>query len=194
MSTAKNRFVLPTLPEFEKFRAREEDLLDWAEEAIAQAQQRYPALADLLFHSFSMLLYGHMHQALPGEILNRAHYRELLERVATGQDTAVGTAAEVICVVHTVNIAGPVTGAAAGLYLRMWKAAGLKADPDHPDDGHYEALYGSQIDALEEDARERLREDQRIPEIDPQCNGTHLSKPAICRFARPDLPEQLRML
>ncbi|WP_331722977.1 hypothetical protein [Nocardia sp. NBC_00511] len=162
---------------------------DWGEDEIAAAQQRHPDHADELYHSFHLLPTSH--RFLQSETLYRAHCRELLERVAAGRDTRPGTAAEVLITCHLASVAEPVN-TAAGLYFRMWHAVGLP-DPDPHSYAtareHYEASTGSRIDEAEADARDKLTEDQRLPLLDIECNGRHLTVPTPCRYAAP-APEQ----
>jgi len=53
------------------------------------------------------------------EFVLRAHFRELLERVAWGEDTRPGTNVECLLAIAQVAMEVPLNGAAAGFYLRM---------------------------------------------------------------------------
>ena len=68
------------------------DRMSWAEDEIAQAQTRHPDKADTIYHSFALLSGGEASARMGVEAVYRAHARETLERVATGQDTRPGTA------------------------------------------------------------------------------------------------------
>ncbi len=69
-------------------------LVDVAEDEIEQAAVRHPQAADDLFHCFRLLVPAFEARAWGTEFVLRAHCRELLERVAAGQDTRPGTNAE----------------------------------------------------------------------------------------------------
>lgn len=90
------------------------------------------------------------------EFAYRGHARELLDRVAKGEDTRPGTAAEAAIVMAEVAKKLPLHGASAGFYHRMWG----QAFPDHPvwEDAsvHYEALYKQAVDDIERDVRRKL--------------------------------------
>ncbi|MFI1919299.1 hypothetical protein [Nocardia sp. NPDC020380] len=157
---------------------------EWTEQEVAAAQQRHPGQADVLFHAFDLMHLTNVR--LCCEMLLRAHCRELLDRVAAGEDTRPGTAVEVLLLVHGTSLTAPLTPAAVGLFLRMWKATALP-DPDHhiANLDHYEATVGTRIDEFEVDARETQRQDQRIPDPHPDCTGEHLEQPVTCRYATP---------
>jgi len=77
-----------------------------AEEEITEAKKRHPEKSDLIHRSFLILqptdpTYG------KADCVYRSHVRELLERVAKGQDTRPGTIAEVLCVMLEVAIKAP---------------------------------------------------------------------------------------
>lgn len=129
--------------------------MEWAEEEIAKARARHPRHADRIYHSF--LLLTPTHQLMRAEFVYRAHCRELLDRVAAGEDTRPGTAAEVCCAISAVSLASPLRSAAAGLYMRMWQAAGFPDFPEFAEAGyHHEALEQSVIDDHEQVTRRRL--------------------------------------
>lgn len=160
------------------------DQIGWAEDEIAAAQRRHPAVADRLWHCFLLLEHGH--ELMRREILFRAHCREILERVAAGHDTRDGTAAEVVVVLRAACLAVPLTTTGAGLYLRMWRAAGLPpVDPNGhiADQEHYEALVGRQIDELEADLRRQLRRPDRVQDPGLTCSGLHNGEPVKCEYA-----------
>ncbi|NNH73794.1 hypothetical protein HLB23_28735 [Nocardia uniformis] len=160
------------------------DQIGWAEDEIAAAQRRHRGAADQLWHCFVLL--KHEHELMRREILFRAHCREILERVAAGHDTRDGTAAEVVVVLRAACLAVPLTSTGAGLYLRMWRAAGLPPldrDGHIADQEHYEALVGRQIDDLEADLRHRLRRPDRVQDPDLTCCGVHNGTPVKCQYA-----------
>jgi hypothetical protein len=143
--------------------------MEWAEEQIELAQRLHPAQARLLWTTFRLLL--PTHHLMRTEFVYRSHCRELLERVARGQDTRPGTSAEVAIVCSETSQLAPLTTAGSGLYLRMW----ARAFPDQPilDDGgerlgHYEALTGSAIDEHEAVMRRKLSQPWRRLDVAEQ--------------------------
>ncbi|MFI6220081.1 hypothetical protein ACIBEH_05965 [Nocardia salmonicida] len=155
---------------------------DWAEDEISRAQQRHPDVADVLHHSFSLLTATHERMAT--EFVYRAHARELIERVATGVSTKPGTSVEVVLLLMRVSLVTPLNTTAFGLYLRMWRQAGLPdlGGPIEDLDGHYEAIHASGIDDFEAIARRKLAKPSRVLTL-VACEGRHLGEPADCRFA-----------
>lgn len=154
---------------------------DWADEEIALASTRHPAAADLLHHSFSLL--NATTEMMTIERVFRSHARELLDRVAAGEDTRVPTAAEICCLCSSISKITPMRSSAAGLYFRYWP----KAYPGLPNPAanvqlHREVLDGSKIDALEEDVRRKLTvADRQLGDV--ECRGRHHCIRVRCRFA-----------
>lgn len=171
-------------------------VMEWAEDEIDQATARHPARADLLYHAFGLLC-GRDHRLSANERLYRGHCRELLDRVAAGADTRPGTAAEVVLVCSDSSALAPLTSAGAGLYFRMWAAAGMPPVIDDATAQHYEfSAAGSIIDEHERTARRRLADPAR--RLDKKCAGTHHGEPATaCRLydaaliPAPDVPPTL---
>lgn len=165
--------------------------MDWAEDEIAAASRRHPAQADLLYHSFGLLLPRDislgMGTRMGTEFVYRGYVRELLDRAATNADLRPATAAEICLALSQVSQLAPMHGAGAGLYLRMW----LAAFPDHPVSGeqadhqrHYEHLHRAQIDDLEMLMRRKAADPNRqLGDI--ECAGRHHGRNVACRFARP---------
>ncbi|MFD3427410.1 hypothetical protein [Nocardia fluminea] len=155
---------------------------DWAEDEIRRAQQRHPDVADVLHHSFSLLTATH--ERMTTEFIYRAHARELIERVATGVLTKPGTSVEVVLLLMRASLVTPLNTTAFGLYLRMWRRAGLPdlGGPIEDLDGHYEAINASGIDDFEAIARRKLAKPSRVLTL-VVCEGRHLGEPADCRFA-----------
>jgi hypothetical protein len=155
--------------------------MDWAEDEIKAAQRRHPAQADLMWHSFKVLCSSH--ELMGTEFVYRSHCRELLGRVAAGQDTRPGTSAEIACACADASQVAPLTETAAGLYSRMWAVA----FPDHGDDSftetreHYEALHAGQITELEAWSRRKLAQSDRVIEFD--CGGMHHGQAVNCHGA-----------
>ncbi|MEU5407412.1 hypothetical protein [Nocardia asteroides] len=156
---------------------------DWAEDEIHQAQQqRHPDVADVLFRGFSLLTATHSRMST--EFVYRAHARELLDRVATGQPTKPGTAVEVVLSLMQVSLVTPLNTAAFGLYLRMWRQAGLPdlGEPVKGFDDHYEAIAARGIDEFEAVARRKLAVPDRVLAL-TTCDGRHHGQPVACRLA-----------
>lgn len=160
-----------------------EDLerIDWAEEEIRAAQKRHPGQAARVWHGFSLL--RATHRRLEFELLFRAHCREILDRIAAGEPTQPGTAAEVLAALAEASLRAPLNTETGGLYFRMWRVAGL---PPLGDDigqlEHYEAITGSRIDDLEAQSRRRLTApDRKLGAI--TCVGRHHGELVVCAFA-----------
>ncbi|ONH52920.1 hypothetical protein CcI49_32845 [Frankia sp. CcI49] len=157
--------------------------LDWAEEEITQAIARHPRKRDQLFHSYPALVPTTI--LFPVEFVYRGHFREILERVATGKDARPGTAAEACCLLTEVSKSTPFPSYGYGLYFRLW----AKAFPDHAtiaadsQIGHYEALFGPKIDELEGDIRKDLTvQDRQLGPI--TCDGVHNGVIVDCAYTR----------
>lgn len=161
------------------------DRIDLAEEEIASAQQQHPRHGDLLFHCFSLL--EARFQQMSTEFVFRSHCRELLARVVAGADTRPGTAAEVCCVMGDTSLAVPLRPSAAGLYMRMWAAAGFPEIEEFTTArGHHEALEGGVIDDHEQYMRRSLAVPDRRLAANLTCQGRHHSVPVTCRLATPE--------
>jgi hypothetical protein len=161
--------------------------VEWAEDEIEQAIKRHPDADNDLFHSFRLLVPTIDSPAWSVEFVLRGHARELLERVAKGEDTRPGTAAECAMAMAEVSKAVPLHGAGARFYQRMWS----QAFPDHPvweEAGeHYKALYCQQIDEHEAYTRRKLSQPSR--QLDPsaiECDGRHWGEAVTCRYATAD--------
>ncbi|PWV71333.1 hypothetical protein SAMN05421630_11563 [Prauserella marina] len=164
------------------------ELLDWGEDEISKAIGRHPHAADTLYHSFTLIrpTSDRMHT----EFVYRGHSRELLDRVARGEDTRPGTAAEVVIAMCEVALATPITQSASGLVFRMW----ADAFPDQPRIGlnneHREALHGSTIDDHEEFTRAKLAVPDRV--LGPiECSGRHHGERVDCAYAPQTVPFDL---
>ncbi|ROO60354.1 hypothetical protein EDC02_2217 [Micromonospora sp. Llam0] len=161
------------------------DMMDWAEDEIAKAARRHPDQADALYHAFSLIRPRDIGPGMTSEFVYRSHAAELLERIATAADTRPATAAELCLVCSQVSQFTPMHGAAAGLYVRLWQTA-FPHHPSSPDMAdqqvHYEKLFGSRIDDLEQELRRKCADANRRPTaID--CAGTHHGQRVACRYA-----------
>lgn len=141
--------------------------MEWAEEEIDQAQGRHPAQASLLWTTFR--LFVPTSDLMRTELVYRSHCRELLERVAAGEDARPGTNAELAIACCETSQLAPMTTAGAGLYMRVW----ARAFPDQPlvDNeeqlGHYEALESRAIDDHEAVLRRKLSQPWRRLDATP---------------------------
>ena len=158
------------------------DRMKWAEDEIAQARTRHPEQADTLYHSFSLLSGGEASARMGVEAVFRAHAREILERVAAGEDTRPGTAVEVVIGLLAAAERAPLSHEGFGLCARLWIAAGL---PDHDEFAdkldHIEALHAPRLDSEEADARRACRDDsRRLGRI--ECDGWHHGAQVPCTY------------
>lgn len=183
MSTTPTDTAAEILASFEQSFGAIFDRIAWAEDEIAQAASRHPEQADAIYHSFSLLSGGNAAERMSVEAIYRAHAREILERVAHGQDTRPGTAVEVVIGLLAAAERAPLSHEGFGLCARMWDVADL---PDH--DGftgkleHIEALHASRIDDEEADARRACRDDARkLGRI--ECDGWHHGQQMPCTYA-----------
>ncbi|MEV0246886.1 hypothetical protein AB0H76_09895 [Nocardia sp. NPDC050712] len=156
--------------------------LEWAEDEIEKVRARHRKHSDRLFHSFSLLT--PTQQRMETEFVYRSHCRELLDRVAAGEDTRPGTAAEICCALLHVSQMSPMRSAAVGLYLRMWQVAGFPQWPELAEaSANHEALEKSRIDDHERFARNQLKvTERRLTEI--TCAGKHHGEPVHCLYSR----------
>jgi hypothetical protein len=159
--------------------------VEWGEDEIAQAQARHPQHADLLFHAWRIILPPSVFPYT--EFVWRGHMRELLERVAAGEDTRTGTWAEVCMVCRGAAEMAPLTHAATGTYFRAWH----NAFPGNPvwDTMAEEVAHGvkwndHEITEIGRDVRAKIGRrmpGRRIPR-DTVCDGLHLGQLTDCRF------------
>lgn len=156
--------------------------MEWGEQEIAAAQARHPQHADRIWHSFCLLVPNAGLERMSYERVYRAHCREILDRVAAGEDTRPGTAAEVCCVMLNSSLLAPLTSAATGLYMRMYQAADLpQFDELAESSRHHEALEKSLIDDHERFTRRKLAmDDRRLGDID--CHGRHHGEEVDCAY------------
>lgn len=155
----------------------------WGEEEIEAAARRHPDQADLIWHAFMVIM--PTHERMSTEFVYRSHCRELLDRVARGEDTRPGTAAEVVLALSDVCKVTPITTTANGLAARMWQRAGFAEQVGDPWDlsrEHYQALRAADIDEAETFARSKTSVADRRIARDLECAGLHHGQPVPCRF------------
>ncbi|MFJ9167336.1 hypothetical protein ACIRPK_23735 [Kitasatospora sp. NPDC101801] len=136
------------------------------EEEIAAARERHGEKEQgAIWNAFLLMQHTEPLESAPR--LYRAHVRELLERVATGQDTRPATDAELLASVSAGSVQGPLGPAAACLAMRL--LARLPAGDTLPLDTEprvvedYERVHGSEADKMAEDLRAILTQAWRIP-------------------------------
>jgi hypothetical protein len=117
---------------------------------------------DPLWQSFKLL---RVEGGMPSEKVYRAHCKEILERVAAGQDTRPGTDAEVMVAISQASQEVPLHGSIVGLQLRMFKR---RLPDDHQqlldalgDGGDYEAMFGREIDEWDGQLRRKATQSWR---------------------------------
>ncbi|KOV84805.1 hypothetical protein ADL03_15185 [Nocardia sp. NRRL S-836] len=154
-----------------------------AEQEIAAAQVRHPRHADRIWHSFSLLQPDPGLERMNSEMVYRSHCREILDRVAAGEDTRPGTAAEGCCALRNTSLVAPLTSAGAGLYLRLWDAAGFPEIEGFAEArSHYEAFKKPIMDDHEQFLRNKLTmPDRRLGGIN--CHGRHHDDKLDCLYA-----------
>lgn len=162
---------------------------DLVEEEIAAAQERWPGSRDALWHSWVLMTPTVTSKAWDTEWVYRGHVRELLDRVAHGQDTRLGTYAEIAMSIAAVALRVPLPAVGAALYFRAWHEAFPEHEIDAGQRVHLEALYGERASSLEHDLRRKLRQPRRLLEMaEITCDGMHWGEPAQCRWALPGRP------
>ena len=135
------------------------EFMGLAEEEIAAAMKRHPARASEVNAAFRILCPTmQMTSLVPGVYL--AHVRELLERVASGEDARPATRAEALCVLQETSLKAPLGQAAALLYERLFAEVvpGVFADEVH------RAPWPEAVAEVLHDLRRRFaRADRRRP-------------------------------
>jgi len=136
--------------------------MELAEEEIAAAKKRHPDQAAALNDTFRHLVPPPLLRNLDDQVY-RAHCREILELVATGDDIREGTTAEVIAALAESSQAAPLTRTATLLYIELFslvfpgKSEKLFADVGPMEPNAYER---TQMRELEADLRRKLRTDR----------------------------------
>ncbi len=159
--------------------------IEVAEKEITLAQDANPQQADLLYHAFPLLT--PTHRLMTTEFVYRGHVTELLARVAAGEDTRPGTAAEVCLAMSEMSLQAPLNGTGMGVYLSAWALA----FPDTPimDAAagrleHYQWTEGGeQIERAVRDARRRLAAAWRVLPKQITCEGKHWGEDVACAYS-----------
>jgi hypothetical protein len=128
-----------------------------AEDEIGAAKRRHPAQAALLHRSFEVLCAPPLHPY--DDRVYRAHARELLDRLARGDDTRPGTCAEaLVAVMQAVTVAPPGAQLAALAEHLFVAVFGKPIDDSEPP---REPWKGAS-DELLADLRRRLTDTTRV--------------------------------
>ncbi|MFI2478772.1 hypothetical protein [Nocardia xishanensis] len=156
--------------------------IELAEAEIERAQARYPVKRNALYHSFSLL--KPTHERMAQLFVYRSHCRELLDRVAAGECTKPGTAAEVAIAMLVTSRRVPLNTSGFGLYARMWATAGFPPVQGLTESAApYEAIASTRIDEREQWMRRKLAVADRVL-TDIVCPGRHHGEPVNCEFFR----------
>lgn len=91
--------------------------MDIAEDEIAAGKLRYPLQADLINDSFRYLVPT---ECVHTDTLFRAHAREIVDRVAKGDDVRPGTTAEVIGAISKLTVVAPPSRELTLLYMKLF--------------------------------------------------------------------------
>lgn len=134
------------------------DLMAIAEEEIAAAKKRFPGKAAELHASF-MLLCPNELARYGSDRLYRAHARELLERVARGQDTTLGTDVECLAALSQASLKAPLSRDPAEAMARVFARVFPGQDP-YLETSEGESYAGAVDEVLEELRRKIARRDR----------------------------------
>lgn len=92
--------------------------MEIAEEEIKKYQNLYPGKSDEIWESFSILKASQPMRD-KAEYIYRKHVQELLERVASGEDTSAPTGPELLSYMSEMSLRAPLTHDAAAAYYRV---------------------------------------------------------------------------
>lgn len=96
------------------------DQVEICESTIAGARRDHPEHDAALWNSFELLMPSPLLHEAP-EPVYRAHCAELLDRVRQGQDTTLGTKAEIVMSLSESSLRSPLTHTASVLYARLFR-------------------------------------------------------------------------
>jgi hypothetical protein len=94
-------------------------LMGIAEEEIARAKDEQPLMATQIDMTFCLLCPRMQIFGGRAPDLYRSHARELIQRAIDGEDTTLGTVAEVLCVLSETSLNAPLTRSAGVLMERL---------------------------------------------------------------------------
>jgi len=107
-------------------------VMELCEDEITKAQARHPEHKDIVWRDGFKLLCPNVYVRDASEPVYRAHCAELLDRVAQGLDTTLGTRAEVMMGLSATSLKAPLTHTAAVLYAQLFRE--IFADAPIPND------------------------------------------------------------
>jgi len=116
--------------------------MEIAEEEITRAQERWPGKREEIWDTFKYLSLGTC--SIPegySDRVYRAHCREILERVAGGEDLRPGTDAECMVALCEMSQMTPLEWDAAALYQRLFErrfegTRGFEIREEYPGSSH----------------------------------------------------------
>ncbi|GEM_PF-5121020 len=99
------------------------DEMEWVEDEIARAKERWPQLADRIDRLFGLRTRSVVPPGMWTERLARLHIRELAERIANGGDLRPPTLAEKLFVIAETSFVAPFGPKGFVLYARLFREA-----------------------------------------------------------------------
>ena len=139
------------------------DLMEVAEEVIAEFKKAHPNRADIIDRMFSI--------GIPGDLarypvnLYRAHCRELCERLRDGEDTRPGTYAEICIAYCEASFAYPLNRNATAAYIQAFSyvmgeqvTQSIIEDNAHYREGDWKHAVNEQLTWL----RKKLAKPERV--------------------------------
>lgn len=140
------------------------EMMEAAEEEIAEAIDRHPKKREAIWNSFTILRPSEIIRDL-GMQIYRAHCKELLERVANGMDTRPGTEAEVLGAISNLSMATPLKSDVA--YLMQKLMIDVFGYNPAGDIALYESYKGAS-DEIWSDMQKKLYVKGRLPKVNKE--------------------------
>jgi len=134
-------------------------VMELCEDEITKAQARHPEHKDIVWRDGFKLLCPNVYVRDASEPVYRAHCAELLDRVAQGLDTTLGTRAEIMMGLSSSSLIAPLSHTATVLYARLFS----KILPDAPIIYDLEALGAMDFDGTVETLLAELSKKCRDP-------------------------------
>jgi hypothetical protein len=136
--------------------------MEWAEDEIELAQDRYGETGHgpIWKQGFAAVKQTDL---IDSELLFRAHCREILGRIADGDDLRPGTDAEIIWVLRNASLRSPMQPGIDCLYFRLFarrfpvQSSSISGPVDL---AAYESVHGSAADDHERRLRAKLSRDR----------------------------------
>jgi hypothetical protein len=140
------------------------EMMEAAEEEIAEAIDRHPMKRDIIWNSFTILQPSEILRDLSMQVY-RAHCKELLERVAIGVDTRPGTKAEVLGAISNLSTVAPLKSDVA--YLMQKIMVDVFGYNPAGDISLYESYKGAS-DEICSDMQKKLYVKDRLPKVNKE--------------------------